>query len=246
MVVRFIARLLAIVLAYLPAPLLAQDGIYAGGVTAWGAGPYAGNLAPLTARPVLGYRTATYDIGTHGATAQVLRRDRVVLDVFLQPRFFTLINSDASELDGIEREVTLDAGVRYALDVSKDTRLDVSVAQEITGQHDGQEADLRLTQRFVLGPLPLGVYAGAAWRSDNLSRYLYGVTPSEAAAGRPAFALGATTSPYIGVNASVPLSAHVRAFGVVQADFLDPEITESPIVTEDRTLSLGVGIQFSF
>ena len=75
---------------------------------------------------------------------------------------------------------------------------------------------------------------------------MYGVTGAEALIGRPAFDPGATTSPYIGMNASLPVSSRVRVFGTVQADFLDPAITDSPIVTEDATLSLGVGIQFSF
>lgn len=246
MVVRFITRLLAIILAYLPGPLLAQDGLYVGTFAALGSGPYAGDATSFAARPLIGFRTTTFDIGTNGATAHVLAGDRAALDVFLKPRFFTLTNSDNPELAGIERDVTLDAGLSYALDVSRDTRLDLSVAQEITGEHEGQEANLRLTQRFALGAVPLGFYAGAMWRSEDLSRYLYGVTPAEALTGRPAFGIGATTSPYIGVNASMPLSQQVRVFGVLQADFLDPAITDSLIVTEDMTLSLGVGIQFSF
>ena len=244
MVARFIARLLAFVLTALP--VQAQDGMYVGAFVGVGASPYAGEATSIAIRPTFGVRTETFDIGTNGATAHIAQGERAAFDIFLRPRFFALTHSDSLELAGIDRDVTLDAGLSYALNFAQGTRLNLSVAHEITGEHHGQEADLRLTQRFALGAIPLGVYAGAMWRSQDLSRYLYGVTGAEAVIGRPAFDPGATTSSYIGVNASLPVSPRVRVFGTVQADFLDPAITDSPIVTEDATLSLGVGIQFSF
>ena len=244
MVARFIVRLLALFPTALPTQ--GQDGMYAGAFVGAGTSPYAGEGTSLAIRPNLGVRTKTFDIGTNGATAHIAQGERAALDIFLKPRFFVLTHSDSSELAGIDRDVTLDAGLNYVLNVAHGTRLNLSVAHEITGEHHGQEAELRLTQRFALGAIPLGVYAGAMWRSQDLSRYLYGVTGAEALIGRPAFDPGATTSPYIGVNASLPVSPRVRVFGTVQADFLDPAITDSPIVTEDATLSLGVGIQFSF
>ena len=244
MVAHFIARLLALCLTALPAQ--AQDGLYVGALVGAGASPYVGEGTSIAIRPILGLRTTTFDIGTNGATAHIAQGERAALDIFLKPRFFALTHSDSPELAGIDREVTLDAGLSYALDFAQGTRLNLSFAHEITGEHHGQEADLRLTQRFVLGAITLGLYAGAMWRSQDLSRYLYGVTSAEALIGRPAFDPGTTTSPYIGVNASMPVSPRVRVFGALQADFLDPAITDSPIATEDTSLSLGVGIQFSF
>lgn len=244
MVARFIVRLLALFLTALPAQ--AQDGMYAGAFVGAGASPYAGEDTSNAIRPTLGVRTKTFDIGTKGATAHIAQGERAALDIFLRPRFFVLTHSDSPELAGMDRDVTLGAGLNYVLNFAHGTRLNLSVAHEITGEHPGQEAELRLTQRFALGAIPLGVYAGAMWRSRDLSRYLDGVTGAEALIGRPAFDPGATTSPYIGVNASLPVSPPVRVFGMVQADFLDPAITDSPIVTEDATISLGVAIQFSF
>lgn len=239
-----IAALIALAL-----PVSAQDaptGAYIGGFLGLSNDPYVGDPNSLSGLPIIGYRGDTFSIGTDGAFATVAEGDRSEVEVFLRPRFFALVDPDAANLAGIDRDITLDAGLNYTLDLSDRTSLDVSVAQEITGEHDGQEIDLRLTQGFALGGLPVGVYAGATWRSSELSSYLFGVAPGEAIAGRPAYALGATTTPYVGINTFIPLSSTTRLFGGVQADFLTRETEDSPIVDDGTTLSLGVGIQFSF
>lgn len=239
-----LAALLALAL-----PASAQDGpagLYGGGFVGLSTDPYVGESTSATGIPIIGYRGDTFSIGTDGAFATVMEGERAEVEVFLRPRFFALIDPDAPELAGIDRDITLDAGIGYSLDLSDRTSFDVSVAQEITGEHDGQEVDLRLTRGLAMGGLPIGVYAGATWRSSELSSFLFGVRPGEAIAGRPAYALGATTTPYVGINTSIPLSQSTRLFGGVQADFLSREVEDSPIVDDGTTFSLGLGIQFSF
>lgn len=242
-------RFVALALLCFPVSAFAQEpttGFYAGGFAAVSSDPYVGDNGGATGVPIFGYRGDGFSIGTNGASATVMERGSSALEAFLKPRFFTLTDPDSPALVGIDRNISVDAGLSYSVDLTERTAMDVSFSQEITGEHDGQEADLRLTQRFALGRFPVGIYAGATWRSSDLSSFLYGVRPAEALAGRPAYGLGATTTPYLGIQAALPVTDSMRVFGNLQADFFNQEIEDSPIVEDDTTLSLGVGIQFSF
>ncbi|MEO1779405.1 MAG: MipA/OmpV family protein [Pseudomonadota bacterium] len=233
----------------LAVPAAAQDappGFFAGGLLGVGTDIYVGDNDVVGGVPLIGYRGDGFSIGTNGASVTLFDRGDAALDVFAAPRFFALTDVDEPELEGIDRDITLDIGLRYVVDISPRTTLDLSFAQEVTGEHDGQEVDARLSQSFQLGAIPLSAFAGLTWQSDDLSRYVYGVLPGEVRAGRPAYDPGATTTPYVGLRGGVPLSERAQVIGSLRVDFLGSDIEDSPIVDEDTAVSLGLGVQFSF
>lgn len=246
---RFLTTL-AVAPIWVATAALAQEppsGLYAGGFLGLGSDPYVGDNDNVTGVPIIGFRGDGYSIGTDGASATFFERQSIRSEAFLAPRFFALIDPDAPELAGIDREITVDAGLRFEIDLAERTTMDVSVAQEITGEHNGREIDLRFTQNFGQpSGLPFSVFAGATWQSRGLADYLYGVSPAEAIAGRPAYSPGATTTPYVGVNTVIPLSQRTSVFGSARAEFFGSEIENSPIIADDVVFSLGVGLQFSF
>ena len=235
--------------ATLATPLAAQDdttGFYAGGLVTLGTDIYVGDNDEAAGLPLIGYRGDGFSIGTDGASVQVLDRGDATLNLFAAPRFFALTDVDTPELEGVDRDVTLDLGVRYSVDIASRTVLDLSLAQEVTGEHDGQEIDARLSQGFNLGPVPLTAFGGVTWRSDDLSRYMFGVFDGEARVGRAAYDPGATTTPYLGLRGGYPLSDRALLIGTLRVDFLGSDIEDSPIVDEDTAVSLGLGVRFSF
>lgn len=244
------ARLVAVLSALsLATPAVAQDeptGFFAGAFVSVGTDIYVGDNDAAGGVPLIGYRGDGFSIGTNGASVTLFDRGDATLDVFAAPRFFALTDVDTPELDGIDRDITIDLGLRYSVDIRPRTKLDLSFAQEVTGEHDGQEVDARLSQGFQLGPVPLTAFAGVTWQSEDLSRYVYGVFPNEARVGRPAFVPGAATTPYVGIRGAVPLSERARFVGTLRVDFLGSDIADSPIVDEDTAVSLGVGVQFAF
>jgi outer membrane protein len=208
--------------------------------------PYVGEDVQTRVLPSLTYRNGPFSIGATGLSYSVLDQGNARFDLVLAPRFSTLDDPDSPALDGIDRDFTLDAGLRYTLSLPSGTGLRASLLQEITGEHEGQEFDLRATQSLGSFGVPVSFYAGASWRSAGLSDYLYGVFPSEAAPGRPAYSTGDTITPYIGVSGFIPLSENWAVIGRMQADFLGGDITDSPIVEDDTVISATVGVGFRF
>lgn len=228
-------------------PALAQD-------TGWSAGLigiaspsiYAGADTDLRLVPNVTFRGDGFAVGTGGLSFTLFGDRESGIDLVLTPRFAPYDSSDSAALAGMERDFTADAGLAFRAGFASGTRFDGRILQEVTGEHDGQEVDLRLSQSLLDAGLPVEVFGGVTWQSAELSAFLYGVRAAEAVAGRPAYAPGETVTPYLGVGTRFPVGEAASVFGAVQARFLDDAITASPIVSEDRALSATLGVSFSF
>ena len=227
----------------------AQDGpqgFSAGLAAGVSSSPYVGEDDELGAVPFLSYQGNGFSVGTNGVSVTVLNPPSGQLEAVLTPRFSALSDPDSSALQGIDRDITADIGLRYTWSLAPETEVRATLLQEVTGEHDGQEADLQITQSLIAGRLPMQVFAGATWRSEELSEYMYGVLPGEAQAGRPAYAPGSTIVPYIGASAAFPLSDSTSLFGAVRAEFLQDAITDSPIIDDSASVGVQLGLRFAF
>lgn len=235
--------------ALLPAAAVAQDvpeGFSLGAIGIVSGSPYIGEGADFQAFPSITYRIDRLTLGPLGLSYRALDTDRSQLDLFVEPRFFALTDISSDELEGIDREITADVGLSYTYSFGPATDVEATFRQEITGEHDGQEVNLRLSQGFRPLGFPVGVFGGVEWRSDNLSNYLYGVFEDEALADRPAFDTGSTFTPYLGASSFVPLTENWGLFGNLQVEFLEDDITDSPIIENDTVVSATFGVTFSF
>lgn len=240
----------AIAMTALATPAVSQegprDGWSVGLVTAIATNPYLGEGTDVFPYPALTYRKGPFSIGTFGVEYDVYASDRLTLSAGLVPRFTGLFSTDAPELDGIERKVTGDVALGLEYDIGSGLRADLTFRQEVTGEHDGQEVVLDLGYGTRVGRVGLEFSAGAAWQSEDLTSFIWGVSASEARPGRPAYAPGDAIIPFAAINAFVPLNENWTLIGTARADFLPGEVSDSPIVDEDDIFSLILGVTYSF
>jgi len=244
---KLIAALIAI--AALPLPTLAQEertGFSIGLGAGFSTDPYIGDNDTVGAVPILSYQGRGFEIGTGGLEVDLMQRPNLSIEGLVSPRFSALDDPDAAELAGIDRDLTVDAGLRLSYALSENVDVTASVLQELTGEHDGQEVTLGLENSLTFGSLPVTLGVGASWKSSDLSSYLYGVTPGEARAGRPSYDPSASLSPYISLSTGIPLSQRVMLIGSVQAEFFDDEIKDSPIVDKDMVVGGFAGLVYGF
>ena len=235
--------------AMTPLPAMAQEdrlGFSAGVAAAFSSDPYVGEDSQIRALPVLRYKAENFSIGTDGIYADILTRNDVTLEFVALPRFSGLDDPDAPELAGIERDITLDAGLKLTYGLAPRTDLSATLLQEVTGEHDGQELQLEVSNTLMLGRLPVSLAAGLSWKSADLGTYMYGVYAAEATGTRPAYGVGDSITPYVSVFSGFPVSDRVTVFGSIKAEFLDDKISDSPIVDDDEVISGILGISYSF
>ncbi|MDJ0626724.1 MAG: MipA/OmpV family protein [Rhodobacter sp.] len=238
------------VLALTATATLAQEqpqGFSAGLGVAGGTSIYMGEDTTATALPILRYESDAFSVSLpEGLRVTLLDRDTFRLSAVASPRLSDIDASDAPELAGLDREITVDGGLQARYRFGRGTELRFRGVTELTDEHGGGEIGLSVAQALPLGRVPVFLGGGVTWQSEDLADYLYGVSATEATATRPAYSPGEVIIPYLSIGTAVPISDRTRFIANVRAEFLPEDVTDSPIVDEDVALRAFIGVSFSF
>lgn len=157
---------------------------------------------------------------------------------------------DSRYLTGMsDRDPTLELGLRYITDLDFAV-MSLDFYHDILDEHSGYEfrCSLRKSFRNVLNieSLTLTPSAGVNWRNKQLNDHYYGVRPTEAIAGRPAYNAGGCVNWLTGLQLDYKLSEKWSLLSMVNVEWLDSEITDSPIVDKDYSVSFLLGAMYEF
>jgi MipA family protein len=144
---------------------------------------------------------------------------------------------DSPALAGMgDRSDTLMAGLAVISELPAGFNLSLGYEHDVLGQIGGGSAQLRASRSFQWGITRFNPQLGLNWTSADLANHDYGVSTSEAAAGRPAYDVGDALSLEVGVGSFIELSREWRIVFDVGVEFLPDSGTNSPIVSEDTVV----------
>ncbi|MFK8015628.1 MAG: MipA/OmpV family protein [Gammaproteobacteria bacterium] len=154
---------------------------------------------------------------------------------------------DSPVLAGMgDRDGTLMAGLGVNADLPAGFELGVEYRHDVLDRIGGGVARIAASKAFQFGVVRLSPTVGVNWVSGATGDYEYGVDSSVANALRPAYRVGSSISTDIGINALIELSERWRGVVSVSAESLPDEITDSPIVDEDRLITGFAAIAYIF
>jgi outer membrane protein len=251
MTLKSISLLLIGAVSMIPTLALSQqrpEGFSLGLATVANDSPFVGGDLSVSLLPILGYDSQAFSVGVlQGLRVTAFDRDNFRLSLIAAPRFFLEIaDTDGDALDGIERDITGEAGVSVEYTLGRATEVSLRAVQEFTDEHGGQELVLDVRQRVALGSFPLVIGGGLRWQSGDHAEYAWGVKPEEATSTRPAYAPGDVLIPSISIGTFVPVSEKVRVIATLRMDFLPEEVYNSPIIDQENTVSAFVGVTRTF
>jgi outer membrane protein len=170
------------------------------------------------------------------------------LDLFLARRFEgTPYDLDPDELPGLERrEQGADVGVGLSWREGPHLVFGEAMRDATAVSHGGE---LRAGYRHELGAgrLRLRPQAVLSWRNSALNNYYYGVSPAEAAAGRPAYEPGPGGELQLQLTALYRIGAAWTAIGGLTLVRRPAGVRASPIVEGDRAQLGGfAGVVYDF
>ena len=110
----------------------------------------------------------------------------------------------------------------------------------------GGEALARLSKGFQVGSFRLTPQIQANWISNDLGNYEFGVPLDAATPLRPAYDVHGSTSYEVGLSSFIELTEDWRIVLDIAAEFLPEEITNSPIVADDRVVKGFAAITYVF
>ena len=180
----------------------------------------------------------------------LFKRDGLSIGPVIQPRLAGYDEDDSSELEGMDdRDWSVDGGIG----LNWRTRVGlfaISCVTDLLGRHDGQELDLSYSILLDRAGFTFIPSVGVRYKSDHLIDYYYGVENDEvrfdARVSRPAYEADDAVEPYLRLAVQRKLTERWRLLGAVQCEWLDGEITDSPIVDDHYEASFLLGVLYSW
>jgi outer membrane protein len=223
-----------------------------GFVTRMEASPYKGGGTRYDLLPLYLYEGERLFLHANRAGVKLLNQgDRVEgsrLDLFVEQRLegFSVDNRLPASMSGMgARESGIDLGLSYRYRQPWGM-LQAEYVHDVGNTSRGNEARFGYSYDWRSGAFSLRPSVSVHFRDARLNNYYYGVSPSEAAAGRPAYAPGAGVNTQIGLYASYDVSERWRLLGGVAATYLGRSVTDSPIIQKRVLPALYLGAAYDF
>ena len=123
---------------------------------------------------------------------------------------------------------------------------DFEFAQDISGEHDGQEVALTIGYTREIGEFEFRPSLNATWLSKDIVDYYYGVSPTEANPERPSYS--PDSSYEIGAELMIlrPIFGDFKIVGIIEIATFGDDIKDSPLVDEDYEIECILGVTYTF
>ena len=182
--------------------------------------------------PRLGYRL--YD------------KNKLSIDALANWRFDSYEEDDSRDLIGMnDRDMTMELGAALSFkDGFGITRL--SFLNDILGKHDGQLLSLSYGKIFRKDKFTFTPFIGLKWQSKNYVGYYYGVSSKESLPSRPTYHPSDALNPFASLGITYKLNEHWNIYSGLKYEWLNNEISDSPIVDKNYQTSLMLGLMYSF
>jgi len=123
--------------------------------------------------------------------------------------------------------------------------IDFKAYTEVMGRHDGWASQLSFSLPYENSRGYIVPSVRLIRQSEDYTNYYYGVAPSEERPARPAYQPGEAMNTAINVRFGYELSEKWLLSGHVGIEYLDSEISNSPIVDEESIWSASLGLAYN-
>jgi len=145
-----------------------------------------------------------------------------------------------------DRKSTFMLGLAIQAELPGGIGLSVGYDHDVQDKIGGGEAQLNLSKSFQFGVVSLTPGFALNWLSSDLSNHDYGVSLGQVTPVRPAYVLSDTISVEGGLSVSVEVTQDWLAIVSANVEWLGDEVTDSPIVSENRVLKGFASINYIF
>ncbi len=154
---------------------------------------------------------------------------------------------DSRALRGLgDRDDTIMAGLALIWELPGGFRLRAGYEHDVLDEIGGGSARINARKSFQCGIARLTPEIGVNWLSSELSDNDFGVPQSKATAYRPAYKLDDTWSAEFGLGTFVELSRDWRIVFNTSVEFLEEQVTDSPIVSDDYVINAFAALTYVF
>ncbi|WP_085580901.1 MipA/OmpV family protein [Thalassospira mesophila] len=209
--------------------------------------PYRGaDDYDLGGLPWISFDSERLHVGIDGIKAKIVQGNWGSVSILGNVRQKPFDDGDSDYLRGLhDRDWAFETGVAYDRDLGPG-KAHIEYLHDVSGEHDGQQADATYKVPFETGRFHYEVGGGVMWRDSDLNDYYVGVEPGEARAGRAAYAPDSAFLPHLDASVGFQLTRQMLLRANASATFLPDEYKDSSIIEDDVIYGLGLGLVYKF
>ena len=209
--------------------------------------PYRGSVVSQDLVPLYMYEGKQFYLHATRVGMKLSERRDHDLEVFLDYRFEGYpAEQTPAVLSGMARRGSgIDAGIAYRKREPWGN-LDAEILHDANNLSHGTEMRLGYSVDVTSRRLHLRPSVALAYRNSSLNNYYYGVRPSEARPGRPAYLPNAGVDFTLGLFGYYEVTERWRLLGGVGVTLLDAGVRNSPVVDDKWQPNAMVGAAYDF
>lgn len=208
--------------------------------------PYKGMGTETNVFPFIMYQGQNFYLRGPNFGYKIYDKDKLAVDALISWRFDGYDEDDSSDLEGMDdRDMTAELGASISYkDGFGVTRF--SFLNDILGKHDGRVLRLSYSKTFRRRNITLTPSVGLTWQSKNFVDYYYGVCSKESLSSRSTYQPSDALNPFMSLWLTYKINERWDVFSSFRYQWLDSEISDSPIVDQSYQTSLMLGLIYGF
>jgi outer membrane protein len=148
-----------------------------------------------------------------------------------------------------KRDWAIDAGLQINWFINDLLEVKAQLLHDINNVYHGFNAHLGLQKTFALEQLPntrLSISAGANWQSAELADYYYGLHEDDDVDLFNLYQADAGIQPYFSFSLTHKINKNWQLKLLAKREFLDSNLTDSPLIEDDTITSAFIGVVYAF
>lgn len=223
-----------------------KNGFSAGPGIVFSDKPYKGMGTKTNVFPFIMYQGQNFYLRGPNFGYKIYDKDKLTFDALLSWRFDGYDADDSSYLDCMDdRDMTAELGASVSYKDGFGVT-SFSFLNDILGKHNGHVLRLSYGKTFRRENLTLTPSVGLKWQSENFVNYYYGVRSKESRPSRPTYHPSDALNPFMSLRLTYKLNEKWNIFSSFRYQWLDNEISDSPIVDQSYQTSLMFGFIYGF
>jgi outer membrane protein len=155
-------------------------------------------------------------------------------------------NQHSLSIDEIAtRRWAINGGIRGHYFLS-DGEWQLTIQQDISNVHKGQQVGLEYSHRWLWRDFRLGLRMGTDWKSARLIDYYYGVSQRDTALTEFYFEGKSGWQTYLSINAQKPINENWSWLAIIGYRRLPNSLTSSPLIEQNSIRNIFLGVAYRF
>lgn len=207
--------------------------------------PYLGEDIRADFLPEINFQGDNWYLDGSQAGWRSDKHQDLTLDTFARYRFGGYSEEHSSDLDGMRRYGTVEAGAKVTADTALGD-ISLSAAHDALNRHQGWSSTAEWRWRWHDAQWRIEPFIAADYDSADVNNYFYGVKPSESLNDRRAYSADAALNYRAGIDSWYRLGQpHLFGLSLSHTVF-DSSITDSPIVDSSGRTELRLSYRYEF